>query len=219
VGRFDVAVIGGGAVGKTSLFKCFSDRQVDPNEPMTIGQRELQHAVGNATIHYMDIAGSDIDASAVARLIHSADCVMFLYDMTSQDSFDWLGSLVPDVIMADHSTWLSMAFVGNKADLCQENPAARQVTAAAAREFADAVGVELVLEVSALTGQGVGIAFAELLHSADEIRFSAPPKTSRGLPPPPWSAAGAASAALDKEAYHQGFAPRKEEVCDSCSVQ
>ena len=90
---------------------------------------------------------------------------------------------VPDVLLAEHSTWMAMGLVGTKLDLVEATDMStaftqREVPLEEAIEYAGEVGIDLVFETSSLTGEKVLETFAEIIYRAEEMRFSTPPDMS-----------------------------------------
>jgi len=179
-GTFRLTIIGQEHCGKTSLFKAFCGVPIDYYESSTIGRDSLHHHVANVSVLYDDVGGISITNSNVVEQSNIADCIIFLYDVTSIESFEWLAEIVPDVILTEHSTWTAIALVGTKLDLVEPtaegNPplVPRAVWPDMAVEFAESLGVPLCFEVSSLHGNHIIDCFAELLQHAEEMRVSAP---------------------------------------------
>jgi len=178
-GAFKLVMIGQEGCGKTSLFKAFSEQPIDPYESLTVGADTISHSIHNCEVNFTDIGGHSITSDNVIRLTMQSECILFVYDITNMESFEWLASILPDVILSDHSTWKAMAIVGTKGDLCESVDGStplspRAVAKEDVDELAAEMGVDLVFETSALSGSNVIRAFAELIYQCDEMRFSAP---------------------------------------------
>ena len=87
---------------------------------------------------------------------------MLVYDVTKEKSFEnvtkWLDELKPNA-----EPDIVIMLVGNKVDLCENNPGARKVKTEDAQKFAAASGL-LFAEASAVTSHNVSDVFENLLQ-------------------------------------------------------
>uniref|UniRef100_A0A7S2SDF8 Uncharacterized protein n=1 Tax=Rhizochromulina marina TaxID=1034831 RepID=A0A7S2SDF8_9STRA len=100
--------------------------------------------------------------SMVRSYYRNVTGALAVYDVTSalslEDLEPWIGEARQHASEA-----LSIGLVGTKLDLCQADPARREVSAEDATEFMAKHGLDFRCETSAKTGQGVDDAFQQLV--------------------------------------------------------
>ncbi|KNC54941.1 member Ras oncogene family RAB28 [Thecamonas trahens ATCC 50062] len=122
--HFKVILLGDGSVGKTSIAHRFGHDTFAKSYKQTIGldwfskQLELPDAT-EASLSLWDIGGQNMGGNMLPNYIYGANAILFVYDITSVDSFlnleDWLG--VAKASFAGRGPMPYMALVGNKSDL------------------------------------------------------------------------------------------------------
>jgi small GTP-binding protein len=172
--KVKLVFIGDSAVGKTSLFTQFQDKEFSGDVATTVGaacaniQVELEGGVVNLIV--WDTAGQEKYRGIVPMYFSRAAFILIVYDITNRTSFDnvrgWISlsqSKAPDVS--------KLVIVGNKCDLEDD----RVVSLSEGHELAESVGATF-FETSALNPAGVRdlmIAVASAAANDDEFVNSA----------------------------------------------
>ena len=122
--QYKVIVVGDGAVGKTSLIMRFCEDVFKQSYKQTIGldffiKRLVLPGNVHTTLQIWDIGGQQIGGKMLHNYIFGSHAVLFVYDVTSAESFknveDWM-----DVVRQsckDQEKMPYLALVGNKMDL------------------------------------------------------------------------------------------------------
>eukprot|EP00760_Papus_ankaliazontas_P004424 PhM_4_TR11879/c0_g1_i1/m.69506/K07915/RAB28; Ras-related protein Rab-28 len=122
--QYKVIVVGDGAVGKTSLIMRFCEDAFKQSYKQTIGldffiKRLTLPGNVHCTLQIWDIGGQQIGGKMLHNYIFGSHAVLFVYDVTSADSFknieDWLE--VVRQSCKDQEKMPYLAIVGNKMDL------------------------------------------------------------------------------------------------------
>lgn len=157
--QYKVVLVGNANTGKTSLLNQYVYSKFQKMVPTTIGVEFSHKELGNETkLVLWDTAGQERFQSTSGYLYRGAHALMFVYDMTSRESFfaleNWwrqyrsFGDLGNSVAI----------LVGNKSDLRQT-----QVTSEEARAWAVGKGI-YYMETSAKENKQVSEAFAMLVR-------------------------------------------------------
>ena len=157
-----IVVLGDGNVGKTSLVTYYTKRTFKEFYQPTIGAqfsiKELELDQNTAVKLFLwDVAGQAKFAAIRKMFYEKASAALFVFDITSRQSFDSIETWQKDLINALGEDFPS-ALVANKMDLV----ANREVSSEEAFEKAADLGM-LYYEISAKTGDGVDDAFQNLL--------------------------------------------------------
>ena len=143
--RFKLVVLGTTGVGKTCLTLRFVKGLYETESLPTIGAAYMtKKIVGDHTdfvYEIWDTAGQERYQAITPLYYRSAEAAVIVFDLTDTDSFEkaqhWLKRLRKE--RPDPS--MPIALAANKSDATSE----RAVTAEAAREFADSVGLQCVI--------------------------------------------------------------------------
>jgi len=164
---YKVVLVGDATVGKTHLLSKYTRGTLPKAPTATIGvefaTKTLQLAAGcTVKAQIWDTAGQERYRAITSSHYRRAVGALLVYDVTKQSTFQncakWMEELrqnaEPDV---------KIMLVGNKVDLAEQDPSARQVYYDAAREFACQHGL-LFSEASAVTSYNVKHIFEHLLN-------------------------------------------------------
>jgi len=129
--QYKIAIIGDGAVGKTSICNRFIEGDFNRSYKQTIGvdfyvkRMEIPNPQdpGQKTfvaLQIWDIGGQAATSKMLNKYIHGADAIVLVYDITNLSSFenisDWM-SVVKNQYTTDEKKLPFLALVGNKKDL------------------------------------------------------------------------------------------------------
>jgi small GTP-binding protein len=178
-----IVVIGDSRVGKTSLINRYLKKyDFDPEESTTIGAMfdtlELSRDGSLFELQVWDTAGQEQYRSLGSTYFRNAHGAAVVFDLTVQQSFDSLSAWIQafrSVAGRDRPAIV----VGNKTDRADD----RVVQWDSAADFGSDQRCQY-LETSALTGEGVDVAFEALI---DEIIAAGLDQVSAPPPPPPKS--------------------------------
>jgi small GTP-binding protein len=163
--RYKVAIVGDGAVGKTTLLRRYATGKFQESRIMTIGvdfQTVALEAAGKSfKLTVWDLAGQQRFAPFRGSFYLGARAVALVYDVTDAQSLLDLPRWVKEATDVLQKTWFLV--VGNKIDL------PRQVSAAEGKQFAASIDAAY-LETSAKTGDGVARLFELLARAAHAPR-------------------------------------------------
>lgn len=122
--QYKVAVVGDGAVGKSSIISRFTADKFAASYKQTLGMdfaRKTVQLPGDVrvTLQLWDIGGQSIGSKNLRNLVFGSDAILLVYDVTSYQSFlnleDWMRII--QKTYADTSDEVVLALVGNKTDL------------------------------------------------------------------------------------------------------
>mmetsp|Transcript_64546 Transcript_64546/g.154195 ORF Transcript_64546/g.154195 Transcript_64546/m.154195 type:complete len:220 (+) Transcript_64546:91-750(+) len=164
---YKVVLVGDATVGKTHLLSRYIKGTLPKAPTATIGvefaTRTVPLAVGGTVkAQIWDTAGQERYRAITSAHYRRAVGALLVYDVTKQATFQncikWMEELrqnaEPDIVIM---------LVGNKVDLVEKDPSARQVYYDGAVEFANQHGL-FFLEASAVTSYNVKRIFEELLQ-------------------------------------------------------
>lgn len=164
---YKVVLVGDATVGKTHLLSRYIKGTLPKAPTATIGvefaTRTVPLAVGGTVkAQIWDTAGQERYRAITSAHYRRAVGALLVYDITKQSTFQnclkWMEELrqnaEPDIVIV---------LVGNKVDLAEKDPSARQVYYDAAAEFARQHGL-LFSEASAVTSHNVKHIFEHLLQ-------------------------------------------------------
>jgi len=164
---YKVVLVGDATVGKTHLLSRYIKGNLPKAPTATIGvefaTRTVPLAVGGTVkAQIWDTAGQERYRAITSAHYRRAVGALLVYDVTKQSTFQncmkWMEELrqnaEPDIVIM---------MVGNKVDLVEKDPSARQVYFDAAAEFARQHGL-FFSEASAVTSYNVKHIFEHLLQ-------------------------------------------------------
>jgi Ras-related protein Rab-6A len=145
--RHKVILLGNSAVGKTSIVNRFIYGAVSPQHQPTVGidffTRSVLHGDQQISLQIWDTAGQEKFRSLIPTYIRNATIAIFVYDITSQSSFEDLKGWHEQTLNGANP---ACVVVGNKLDL----ETARVVPAANGKEYANSISAKF-FETSAVT--------------------------------------------------------------------
>eukprot|EP00928_Gymnodinium_smaydae_P087502 TRINITY_DN71758_c0_g1_i1.p2 TRINITY_DN71758_c0_g1~~TRINITY_DN71758_c0_g1_i1.p2 ORF type:complete len:245 (+),score=59.21 TRINITY_DN71758_c0_g1_i1:89-736(+) len=164
---YKIVLVGDATVGKTHLLSRYIKGSLPKNPMATIGVEFATRTVplaggGTVKAQIWDTAGQERYRAITSAHYRRAVGALLVYDITKQGTFQncakWMEELrqnaEPDIVIM---------LVGNKVDLVEKDPSARQVYYDAAAEFARANGL-FFSEASAVTAHNVKHVFESLLQ-------------------------------------------------------
>lgn len=163
---FKIVLVGNAGVGKTCLVRQFTQGNLPTgHQGATIGvDFMIKTVVANGMkikLQLWDTAGQERFRSITQSYYRSAHCLILVYDISSQPSFDALIKWVRDVdAVLDRETQLGgevlRVLVGNKCDK------EREVPHAIGQKFATVNKFDLFMETSALNNESVDKLFYDI---------------------------------------------------------
>ncbi|SCU98319.1 LADA_0H12156g1_1 [Lachancea dasiensis] len=166
--QFKLVLLGDSSVGKSSIVHRFVKDSFDEFRESTIGAAFLSQTVklgkhDDVTIKFeiWDTAGQERYKSLAPMYYRNANAALIVYDVTQPGSLLKAQSWVEELKHKVGDQDLVICLVGNKLDLCAEDPNARQVDIDDAQAYAQEKHL-LFHEVSAKTGVGVAQIFQEM---------------------------------------------------------
>ena len=138
---FKVVLLGEAGVGKTSIIHQFAYHKFDPDCLSSISAQFISKTVeykglGSIKFDIWDTAGQERYRSMARIFYKDAKVVIFVYDITSQKSFDALQNFWYEEIKTNCGVTPVIAVVGNKTDLYDD----QKVDNSKAKEFAKKIG-------------------------------------------------------------------------------
>ena len=163
---FKIVILGGSAVGKTSLINVYIEHSFKEDYKPTLGANIIRKDVfiedinAKCRLILWDLAGQE--KYNVIRSMYFQGCVgaLFVYDVTRHNTFNdirerWLKDFKKYV--KKEGTYV---LIGNKIDLEDE----RTVTMEEGSSLADEIEASSFVETSAKTNQNVELAFKQLVY-------------------------------------------------------
>lgn len=166
VSTFKVIVLGNSFVGKSSLLYRFINKSFDDNFISTIEPDIFTHNVNDKVkIKFYDTAGQERFISMTTSFYRETKGVIFVYDVSSLESFNCINSWVRDVDRCSFTGGKNIikVLVGNKCDL-QE----RKVSEDMGRKLADEIDAKFI-EASAKKNINVDGIFTTVVKDLIEI--------------------------------------------------
>jgi small GTP-binding protein len=165
-----VVVLGDGAVGKTSLVHRFVKNKFKQTYSATIGVDILSKNVElkrdninySIDLNLWDMAGQEHFKLIRTKFYKQASSGLLVFDVTSESSFKNLENWVNES-RNGIGTDIPYVLIGNKIDLAEQ----RKISFDQMKEFGQELGIQLdlIIETSALSGEGVENAFDYLANS------------------------------------------------------
>ena len=154
-----VVLLGEAGVGKTSIINQFAYHQFDPDCLSSISAQFISKSInyeGYGAIKYdiWDTAGQERYRSMARIFYKDAKVIIFVYDITSQATFDGMKDYWYEQIKINCEKDAILAVVANKNDLYSE----QQVSDEVGQRFADEIDA-IFQSTSALSDVGIGVLF------------------------------------------------------------
>jgi small GTP-binding protein len=163
--KYKVVIVGDSAAGKTSILNRYVYEKFCTSVPTTLGVDFTHKEVSDDTdLVLWDTAGQERFQSITSSLYRGAHAVMFVYDVSSPDSFYNLEKWYREYRSFGNTRESVAMLVGNKADL------ERKVSLEEAKAWA-AVKNMCYEEVSAKNNQHVKRAFSILVNRLNNLPF------------------------------------------------
>ena len=162
-----VALMGDGAVGKTSIRNRFMGRGFRTEHLMTIGADfatyDFQIDSSKATFQIWDLAGQDTFKTVRARFFRGSMAGLCIFDVTRKDSFMNLTKWIEELWRNSGRGIVPIIILGNKSDL-RDN---KSIPVEQGEKYAQAISGKTArsgfqvqyLDTSAKTGQNINEAF------------------------------------------------------------
>ena len=165
-----IVIVGDSRAGKSSILRRFVDAAFDPKYIATIGvdfgNRDLRMGNAVARLQIWDTSGQECFQTIMRPYHRGAKAVIFVYDVTSRESFrhldDWLKRINKNTESSPR-----LMILGSK---CDADVSRVEVPTQEGAAYAQSVGAAF-MEVSASSGRGIDAAFA--LVAEDLLRANA----------------------------------------------
>ena len=118
VGIFEVVIVGGAESGRHSILNALSGGKPDSESPTII------HPLGKLVVSTWNATKQ---RKAISTHTRKADIIIFVYDVTREDSLAELGEVILDVLRNGTTPWVCLMLIGNKCDLTEEKNELRKV--------------------------------------------------------------------------------------------
>jgi GTPase KRas protein len=162
-----LAVVGSGGVGKSALvIQLLKNHFVDEYDPTIEDSYRMQVTVDNETnlLDILDTAGDEEPSEMREQYMKKSDAMLFVYSVTSQQSFDLLESFyiaqARRIRQEDH---VPGVLVGNKVDITD-----RVISQTQGKALAEKYNMQF-FETSAKTRLNVEDAFNQLVREARKV--------------------------------------------------
>ena len=165
--KINILTLGNTTVGKTCFILRFTENFFQPIYLTTCGIDSkykiitLSNSKSYKAIFY-DTAGQERHRSISLNQIKSADGILLMYDVTSQDSFNSIKGWM-DNIREIKGNNFPVILVGNKIDLKEE----RKISQLNGQNLADSYGISFY-EISNKTGENVEEATLDLINKISD---------------------------------------------------
>ena len=159
-----ILLIGNSGVGKTCITQKYinENKEIDLEQNSTIGanyfQKVLEIDGKTLTLDIWDTAGQEKYRSMGKMFYKDAYIVLFIYDITNEESFTELKNVWYKELMNTGEKHAVLAVVGNKTDLFENE----EVNEEEARNWAEEIGAIFGL-VSAKTGDCINVLFENVV--------------------------------------------------------
>jgi len=169
---YNIVVIGGSSVGKTSLLSRFVTGTFSEDYDPTIEesfQKQVEIDGEEFVLDIVDTGGQEFffDRANLDKYFENAEGFLMVYSIVDKNSFAELQQFKEGIEKKKGKKEVPMMIVGNKVDL--ENQ--RQVTLADGRQFAKKLNA-FFTETSAKSNQNINDAFFPLARQMSSIRSS-----------------------------------------------
>ena len=162
-----IVVLGASSVGKTSILYRYCNGVFQNGTLPTIGAGFFTHLVQiddwNMTLILWDTAGEERFKSVAPSLLHGANALILVYDVTKKETFDEMGvyyDMFMDNVDVEMSKELPILVLGNKIDLVDSEHIADNVV----KEWCKFSRIPLEFRCSALSGENISEPITELVR-------------------------------------------------------
>eukprot|EP00331_Platyophrya_macrostoma_P028921 CAMPEP_0176461902 /NCGR_PEP_ID=MMETSP0127-20121128/34933_1 /TAXON_ID=938130 /ORGANISM="Platyophrya macrostoma, Strain WH" /LENGTH=217 /DNA_ID=CAMNT_0017853687 /DNA_START=29 /DNA_END=682 /DNA_ORIENTATION=+ len=170
---YKIVLVGDAGVGKTYLVNRYIKGSIPKNNIPTIGVEFATKIMtlktgGRVKAQLWDTAGQERYRAITSAHYRKAVGALLVYDVTKEKTFENVSKWMEE-LKASAEPDLVIMLVGNKIDLCDNNPSIRKVKTEDAKKFAAANDI-LFCEASAITSHNVSDAFENLLQEIYDTR-------------------------------------------------
>jgi GTPase KRas protein len=166
--KYDLAVIGGGAVGKSALTIQFIQHVFcDEYDPTIEDQHRKQAVIDDecTILDILDTAGQEEYIALRDQYMRSAEGFLLVFALNSSESFKAVEVNIDQILRAKDAEKVPMILVGNKADLVSEYQVHKDEIQMLSKKY----GLKYV-ETSAKTRTNVDECFYELVREVRKFR-------------------------------------------------
>ena len=174
----EIALLGDGFVGKTSLLRRFKGEKFDQKYRITVGAdfivKKMQYGEQHVTLKIWDVGGQPEFARLRSQYYKNTSGILVVFDLMKRSTFDSIPVWLNEVLENNNWRLVPIILLGNKNDLTKEDP--REVSDAEIAEYVEilrnwghSMDTNFVLnyyETSAKSGDNVREAFDELVLTA-----------------------------------------------------
>eukprot|EP01083_Nonionella_stella_P288066 980461_1 len=162
-----MVLVGDSGVGKSCLLKRFASNDWDPKFISTIGVdfeiMTLSLLDKQIRLQIWDTAGQERFHNITTSYYRGAHCIMIVYDVTSNDSFNNVRKWI-EAVRTYANQDVAILIVGNKCDLKNK----REIKWDQSLQYAQSIGCEL-METSAKTNVNVEKSFKQLAQNGVKV--------------------------------------------------
>jgi len=163
-----VIVLGDGAVGKTSIVHRYVTEKFQKRYNATIGVDILNKTLKitkeitdyEVNLNLWDIGGQEHFKLVRGKFYKQAIAALLIFDVTNKRSFENLNSWVEEALN-NVEQQIPFILVGNKIDLAENRVISSEDLLKKAKEL----NISLLIETSAVTGEGIEQAFNFVAHT------------------------------------------------------
>jgi GTPase KRas len=175
--KYDLAVIGGGAVGKSALTIQFIQHVIcDEYDPTIEDQHRKQTVIDDecSILDILDTAGQEEYIALRDQYMRSAEGFLVVFALTSHASFREVDSTIEQILRAKDTDKVPIVLVGNKSDLVSEYQVSREEIQCLTKRY----GFKYI-ETSAKTRTNVDECYHELVREIRKFRAPTQKKQKR----------------------------------------
>ena len=158
-------IVGDEIVGKTRFLRRYFLNEISTNYFGTQGfdliRKSIQLGEQKYVLSLNDLSGQERFKKDIMSKIKISTKIIFMYDVTKQESFDSIPKWIETVKENNENDGLQMILIGNKIDLENE----RKISKEQGREFAEKNAMDF-FEVSTKTGENVNEAMLFIIKKA-----------------------------------------------------
>ena len=158
-------IVGEQFVGKTRFLRRYYLNEISTNyfgtQAFDLIRKSIQLGEQKYDLSFNDLSGQERFKKAIMSKIKICTIIIFMYDVTKQESFDSIPKWIETVKENNKNDGLQMILIGNKIDLENE----RKISKEQGREFAEKNAMDF-FEVSTKTGENVNEAMLFIIKKA-----------------------------------------------------